>query len=48
MKLVSPEDWYKLFWVLMGVGFLAAQYFVIKWAILAALMEYELRKRGMI
>ena len=48
MSIVTPADWYKAFWVLMGVLWLAAGYFVVKYAVLAALMEYDLRKRGLI
>ena len=46
MTIVTPEQWYRLFWVAMGVGFLAAQYFVIKWAVLAAYMQIMALRGG--
>lgn len=39
MKIVTPEQWYRIYWTLMGLGFLGAAYWVIKWAVMAALMD---------
>ena len=39
MRLVTPERWYVGFWLLAASGFLAAEYFVIKWAVMAAYMQ---------
>ena len=30
MNIVTPERWYIGFWIVMGFGFLAALYFVIR------------------
>lgn len=41
MKLVKPEQWYVLWWGIAGTAYLTGQlvgtYFVVKWAIVAAL-----------
>jgi hypothetical protein len=33
MRIVTPERWYIAFWLLMGLGFLACQYWVIRMAV---------------
>lgn len=44
MAIVTPEQWYKLWWGAWTLGAAALGYFVIKWAIVAAALE--LAKRG--
>ncbi len=33
MNVVTPEGWYRLYWTLMAGGFLAAAYFVVRYAV---------------
>lgn len=42
--IVKPETWYRLYWAVMGLGFLGAAYWVVKWAIVAAYMEIMLMR----
>ncbi len=41
MAVVRPEQWYMVWWAVMGVVYLSLQligtYFVVKWAILSTL-----------
>ena len=39
MSLVTPERWYIAFWLLMGMGFLAAQYWIIRMAVAAGIAD---------
>lgn len=39
MSVVTPEQWYRIYWTLMGIAGFVAMYFVVKWAIIAALVE---------
>ena len=39
MNIVSPENWYKIFWICYAIGAAIIGYFVIKWAVIAAIIE---------
>ena len=45
--LVKPETWYRIYWTLMGLGFAGVGYWIIKWAVMAALMEIRLMEAGL-
>jgi len=43
MKLVTPEAWYRAFWLVMAVGGALAVYFAVRYGVLWALLEFKRR-----
>lgn len=43
---IAPKNetaWYRIYWACMALGCLGALYWVVKWAVMAAVMELSMR-----
>lgn len=37
--IVKPETWYRIYWTLMGLGFMVVNFFVMREAVAAAIVQ---------